>query len=319
MTYSELDRQARAVAGALQARKAQGERVVLMFPPGPAYVVVFLGCLYAGAVAVPVYPPSTASSKTWPRLRAILLDSRAALALTTSEILPLARSLLGEVPELSGLRLEVLEESAGASLDVWEEVPLSNETLALLQYTSGSTGNPKGVAITHGNLLHNSELIRRSFDHTRDDRGVIWLPPYHDMGLIGGILQPLYVGFPVYLMSASSFIRRPARWLETISAVRGTISGGPDFAYELCARSLTPEQCQRLDLSSWRVAFTGAEPVRARSGSAERASPPAIGTVRRKPPPRFRRVLRATRAARPSFAPVISAFCAMERCSSPGD
>ena len=137
------------------------------------------------------------------------------------------------------------------------------DTLAFLQYTSGSTGTPKGVVLNHANLVHNSALIAHSFEHTRSGTGVFWLPSYHDMGLIGGILQPLYVGRPNVLMSPMSFLQKPYRWLSAITRFRGTTSGGPNFAYDLCVRKITPEQRKTLDLSSWRVAFNGAEPVRA--------------------------------------------------------
>lgn len=140
---------------------------------------------------------------------------------------------------------------------------MSGDTLAFLQYTSGSTGTPKGVMLTHSNLLHNSALIHRCFEHTPHSQGVIWLPPYHDMGLIGGILQPLYGGFPVTLMSPLVFLQRPFVWLQTISQTRATTSGVPNFAYDFCVRKITPEQRAILDLSSWEVAFCGAEPVRA--------------------------------------------------------
>jgi acyl-CoA synthetase (AMP-forming)/AMP-acid ligase II len=133
----------------------------------------------------------------------------------------------------------------------------------MIQYTSGSTGAPNGVMLSHGNLLHNLEQIRLRFEHTEHSHGLIWLPPYHDMGLIGGILQPLYAGFPVTLMSPMHFLQQPLRWLQAISLFQATTSGGPNFAYELCVERIEPEECEGLDLSTWSVAFTGAEPVRA--------------------------------------------------------
>lgn len=145
----------------------------------------------------------------------------------------------------------------------WLEPNINEETLAFLQYTSGSTATPKGVIITHQNLLHNSSLIHQCFGHSAQSKGVIWLPPYHDMGLIGGILQPLYGGFPVILMSPLMFLQSPVRWLQAISRYQGTTSGGPNFAYDLCVRKIKPEQIQTLDLSSWEVAFNGAEPISA--------------------------------------------------------
>ncbi|WP_153009579.1 AMP-binding protein, partial [Mastigocoleus testarum] len=145
----------------------------------------------------------------------------------------------------------------------WREPITNSHTLAVFQYTSGSTGKPKGVMLTHGNLLHNSALIHQCFGHSKDSQGVIWLPPYHDMGLIGGIIQPLYGGFPVTLMSPVDFLQKPYRWLQAISRYKATTSGGPNFAYDLCMHKITEEQRATLDLSSWEVAFNGAEPIRA--------------------------------------------------------
>ena len=139
---------------------------------------------------------------------------------------------------------------------------IHRDTLAFLQYTSGSTGNPKGVMVSHGNLLHNSALINQSFGHSPQSKGMIWLPPYHDMGLIGGVIQPLYSGFPVVLMAPVMFVQKPLRWLSAISRYKATTSGGPNFAYEACLQKITAEQRANLDLSSWEVAFCGAEPIR---------------------------------------------------------
>jgi acyl-CoA synthetase (AMP-forming)/AMP-acid ligase II len=147
----------------------------------------------------------------------------------------------------------------------WQEPKINSQSLAFLQYTSGSTGTPKGVMVSHGNLVHNSTLIHQLFGHNPQSRGVIWLPAYHDMGLIGGLLQPIYGGFPSFLMSPVSFLQKPLRWLEAISRYRATTSGGPDSAYDLVYRQVTPEQLTSLDLSSWEVAFTGAEPIRAQT------------------------------------------------------
>ncbi len=142
-------------------------------------------------------------------------------------------------------------------------VYLRRDVLAFLQYTSGSTGTPKGVMVSHGNLLHNLALINKFLQHTPDTKYVIWLPPYHDMGLIGGVLQPIYGGYPVTLMSPDTFLMNPFLWLKAISDYQGTTSGGPNFAYDLCVNKITPEQRTQLDLSSWDVAFNGSEPVRA--------------------------------------------------------
>jgi amino acid adenylation domain-containing protein len=244
----------------LQRLDAAGERVLLLYPPGLEYIVAFFGCLYAGAVAVPAYPPQL--NRPAPRIQSIVADAQATIALTTAHILGNMEQRFAHAPDLAALRWLTIDESADGLDQSRQLRQVTTDTLAFLQYTSGSTSTPKGVMLTHGNLLHNLSLIQSCFGHSADSRGVIWLPPYHDMGLIGGILQPLYAGFSVTLMAPVTFLQRPYRWLQAISQLRGTTSGGPNFAYELCTRKVTPEQRATLDLSSWSVAFTGAEPIR---------------------------------------------------------
>ncbi|HZI14401.1 MAG TPA: fatty acyl-AMP ligase, partial [Myxococcus sp.] len=264
LTYAELDRRARAIGGFLQERGARGERVLLLYAPGLDYVSAFMGCLYAGAVAVPAYPPDPMRvARTLPRLEAVIQDARARFALTTGFIQSVAESLGEQSAALAGLTWIATDTVEDSAADGWKDPGVARESLAFLQYTSGSTGTPKGVMLGHGNLLHNSLAIHRCFEHTEASRGVIWLPPYHDMGLIGGVLQPLCGGFPVVLLSPLDFLKRPARWLEAISRYKATTSGGPNFAFDLCVRKTTPEQREALDLSTWDVAFNGAEPVRA--------------------------------------------------------
>ncbi|AKT41199.1 MupA/Atu3671 family FMN-dependent luciferase-like monooxygenase [Chondromyces crocatus] len=262
-TYAELDRKARAIASALQQLDAVGQRVLLLYPPGLDYVAAFFGCLYANTIAVPAYPPSMARlERTLPRLRAIAVDAQATVVLTTAALLSIAEGLAAHDPAFGRMRWVATDSLVEGMEDAWKDPQSSRDTLAFLQYTSGSTTTPKGVMLTHGNLLYNLELIAEGFGHGPGSVGVIWLPPYHDMGLIGGILQPIFMGFPVTLMSPVAFLQRPARWLQAISRYRATTSGGPNFAYDLCVRRIAPEQRATLDLGSWEVAFTGAEPVR---------------------------------------------------------
>ena len=263
ITYAELDCQARAIA-TLLSPAALGQRVLLLYPPGLDYIAAFFGCLYAGAIAVPAYPPTSARmDRTLPRrLRAIVQDAQPLVALTNTAILPLGEALAAQDPAMGAVRWLPTDTLDDDLADRWTAPDVSGATLAFLQYTSGSTATPKGVMLTHGNLLHNLLLIKESIQANEHSQGVIWLPPYHDMGLIGGILQPMYSGFPVTLMSPLSFLQRPMRWLEAISRYRGTIGAGPNFAYDLCARKATPEQIAALDLSSWTVALNGAEPIR---------------------------------------------------------
>ncbi|HEV8581878.1 MAG TPA: amino acid adenylation domain-containing protein [Thermoanaerobaculia bacterium] len=258
LTYGELDLQARAIAARLQALDAAGERVLLLYPPGLPYAAAFFGCLYAGVAAVPVYPPRP--NRPDPRVRSILTDARARVVLTTSAILPAAERPLGGEPGIQWLATDGLDFEAAAD---WREPVLSPGDLAFLQYTSGSTAAPKGVMVSHGNLVHNERLIERAFGVTADSVVVGWLPLYHDMGLIGNLLQPLWAGCPCVLMSPVDFLQRPRRWLAALSRYGGTVSGGPNFAYDLCARRVTGADLEGLDLSRWQVAFNGAEPVRA--------------------------------------------------------
>ncbi|HEX5717148.1 MAG TPA: amino acid adenylation domain-containing protein [Thermoanaerobaculia bacterium] len=250
LTYAEVDRKARSIAAELQRRGAQGERVLLLFPPGLDFVTAFLGCLYAGAVAVPAYPPSPGRGTG--RLRSLQEDAKPRLALTTPSLLPRVEREVEGAVALEGL----LPED-------WRPPGVGPDSLAFLQYTSGSTSTPKGVRVTHGNLIANERAIQRAFGQSEESVVVGWLPLYHDMGLIGNVLQPLWCGATCVLMSPLSFLQRPRRWLEAIDRFRGTTSGGPDFAYSLCVRKIPPAEREGLDLSSWRVAFNGAEPVRA--------------------------------------------------------
>lgn len=265
LTFGGLDRAARAIAARLQGAAAAptGERALLLYPPGLSFVTSFFGCLYAGVVAVPAYPPDPGRlDRALPRLLAIAKDSGARFVLTTEAIRATAASLATLPPELAQLEWLATDALSDDAASVFTPVPLGPGAVAFLQYTSGSTGDPKGVRITHGNLLHNTRVIQQGFGHDADLRGVIWLPAYHDMGLIGGVLQPAALGAEVTLMSSLDFLRRPARWLQAVSRFRGTTSGGPDFAYRLCVQKVTDAELSQLDLSSWKVAFSGAEPVR---------------------------------------------------------
>ncbi|NMX93913.1 MULTISPECIES: non-ribosomal peptide synthetase [unclassified Pseudomonas] len=258
LSYRDLDLRARTIAAALQASAGRGERAVLLFPSGPDYVAAFFGCLYAGVIAVPAYPPESTRRHHQERLLSIIADAEPRLLLTSSGL----RDALGQIQEAPPLLCvdELHSESAAG----WVAPNLQDDDIAFLQYTSGSTALPKGVQVTHGNLVANELLIRRGFgiDLNPDDVIVSWLPLYHDMGLIGGLLQPIFSGVPCVLMSPAYFLGRPLRWLEAISQYRGTISGGPDFAYRLCSERVSDSALERLDLSHWRVAYSGSEPIR---------------------------------------------------------
>ncbi|MFK8329978.1 non-ribosomal peptide synthetase [Pseudomonas sp. BJa5] len=263
LTYQDLDLRARTIAAALQARTSFGDRAILLFPSGPDYVAAFFGCLYAGVIAVPAYPPESSRRHHQERLLSIIDDAEPRLLLTTSALhdsLQALEVLAGEAaPQL--LAVDRLDAELSGH---WQAPELQPDDIAFLQYTSGSTALPKGVQVSHGNLVANEVLIRHGFgiDLNPDDVIVSWLPLYHDMGLIGGLLQPIFSGVPCVLMAPAYFLARPQRWLQAISDHGGTISGGPDFAYRLCSERVSSAALASLDLSRWRVAYSGSEPIR---------------------------------------------------------
>ena len=263
ITYHRLDLAARSVAALLEKHSAVGDRILLLFPPGLNFIVALCACFYSGRVAVPAYPPRL--NRGADRLTGIIQDASPAVALTSSEVKTKALHRFANDRAFQELAVVTIDSASADASQEWEPVRLDPAMLAVLQYTSGSTSIPKGVQVTHANLMHNEELIQKAFGQTQHDLVVGWLPVYHDMGLIGNVLQPLYCGAESILMPPTSFLQNPARWLAVISRYRATTSGGPNFAYELCCNRITAEQKANLDLSSWRVAFSGAEPVRAQS------------------------------------------------------
>ncbi|WP_373558719.1 fatty acyl-AMP ligase [Streptomyces sp. WZ.A104] len=262
ITYGELDERARAVAAAvLAADRGRTGPALLLFAPGLDYLAGLFGCFYAGVPAVPAFPPDASRlSRTLPRLAAIIEDAGADVVLTTSDLAALmadwlATAVDGHVPQV--ITTDAPAEDGGP-------VPaVRPDGLALLQYTSGSTALPRGVMLSHTRLLANCQEIARAFGMHPGSSGGLWLPPYHDMGLIGGILAPLAAGIPVTLMSPVTFLRRPTAWLRMVSRYGATITGAPNFAYDLCVRRATDAEVAELDLSGVEVAFTGAEQVRA--------------------------------------------------------
>jgi FkbH-like protein len=260
LTLAELDRRARAIASRIQDAGGAGKPVLLLYPPGLAYIEAFFGSLYAGAIAVPSYLPR--SNPTLGRLKAIVEDSQSTIALTTSKASSGAESVLAEA-RLASIEWLTTDDLPAGLGERWRQPETDPHAPALIQYTSGSTTTPKGVVISHSNLLHNQRTIKQKFEQTSESIIVSWLPLYHDMGLIGNVIQPLYVGAQCILMPPAVFLRRPYKWLQAITRFRATTSGGPNFAYDLCVRRVSPEMRKTLDLSSWNVAFNGAEPVRA--------------------------------------------------------
>jgi len=264
LNYFELDQQAKAIGASLQSTRVKGERALLLYQQGLEFVAAFYGCLYAGMIPVPTPPilNQKRSNQTLSRLQVIANDAQPTSVLTTSAILSKAKPLFDHVPALKAALWIATDLIPVVMAETWRDPDVRGDDLALLQYTSGSTASPKGVMVSHGNLLHNSAYINEGFQHTPESISLTWLPHFHDMGLIDGIIQPLYMGFPCYLMPATSFLQNPFRWLKAISRYRVTHSGGPNFAYDLCVRKINAEKRASLDLSSWSVAYDGAEPVR---------------------------------------------------------
>ena len=233
-TYQELQQRVRAVAAELTRQGQRGKPVLLMFAADACldFVAGFFGCLAAGAIATPAFPPRR--NRKASRIEAIVKDARATHSLVSSDV----ASRMREAGQDKDLQLQLIDVGGidSAAAEDWRKLPLSPENLAVLQYTSGSTGAPKGVMLSHANLMHNVAMIAYGFQPTEDGLGVSWLPTYHDMGLVGGVLKPLFVGRPCALMSPLSFLSRPVRWLSAISDFKATISGGPNFAYQLCTR-----------------------------------------------------------------------------------
>jgi len=263
ITYKGLDLRARSIGATLQNYTSKNDRVVLLLPSGLEFIASFLGCLYAKVIAIPLPPPHPARlKKTLAATLRVIEDASPSVALLNSELLESLNSQSEIKRLLSRLTLIPIDQQDKMEKpDQWIKPETAPDEVAFLQFTSGSTLFPRGVMISHGNLISNLNLIEKSFGQTSNSRTVIWLPPYHDMGLIGGILQPLYTGNIVTLMPHLMFLQRPIRWLQAISRFRATTSGGPNFAYDLCLSKIKPDQCEGLDLSTWEVAFNGAEPI----------------------------------------------------------
>ena len=262
LTFADLMRRAVEVASTLHSSKP-GDRALVLCPPGLDYVTALFGCFYAGVVAVPAYPPTTPGVDE--RLRLLFEDSRPGVVLTTELLAPMCEAAgIARLAEDTGAATVIVDRVEVPNGELQAPRRCSPRDLALLQYTSGSTGAPRGVMLSHNNIIANVNAILSHTDTDRtgrSDRGVFWLPPYHDMGLIGGIFTPIVLGTETTLMSPLSFLADPVLWLEAITHYRGTFSAAPDFAYGLCARKAEDSRIADLDLESWRIAINGAEPV----------------------------------------------------------
>lgn len=260
ISYKQLCLNAKSIAASLKALVPQGSRALLLYPQGLDFISAFLGCLYAGIIAVPVYPPK--SNQKMARLESIIKDSSPHILLTTSFLLENIKNKLTDVLDLFDIQWLTTDSVNISEASNWILPNISNDSLALLQYTSGSTGVPKGVMISHENIIYNSSYIQEAGNITQRDISVSWLPIFHDMGLIFGVIQPLYTGFLGVIMPPESFLQKPVLWLEAITKYHGTISGGPNFGYNLCTQKVSIEEYQSLDLHGWRIAYSGSEPIR---------------------------------------------------------
>ncbi len=261
MSYKELDGRARAIASRIMEQAQPGDRALLLYSPGLEFLPAFFGCLYARIIAVPAYPPHR--NRNLLRLLAIIRDAQPKLILTTSGLVAKIRAAMDESDEFRGIHLLATDEVPQECAQEYERPVVDRDTVAFLQYTSGSTNNPKGVMLTHENLLHNAAAVYHAVEQSPNDSYVSWLPVFHDMGFMAGVLQPLYAGSPCMQMSPAAFLENPARWLKAISRYKATTSGGPNFAYDLCVNKIPEAERAQLDLNSWTVAFNGAEPIRA--------------------------------------------------------
>jgi acyl-CoA synthetase (AMP-forming)/AMP-acid ligase II/acyl carrier protein len=261
ITFGALDERVRSLAAALQREGCRGERVLLLIPHGLDYIVSFLASLYASAIPVPAYPPDVDRlHRSLPRLRSLVIDASPKIVLATPDVVTKRAAIASSLPMLTYAKW--LTAHVGLPPEDWCDDGRSLDGIAFLQYTSGSTSDAKGVMVTHANLLANSKNMGRRLRFREDSVMVSWLPMFHDMGLILGVLHSIYNGHPSYLMSPLTFLQRPLRWLEAVSKQRGTISGAPNFAYDLCVQATSEEERARLDLRSWDVAYSGAEPIR---------------------------------------------------------
>ncbi|MEO7271013.1 MAG: AMP-binding protein, partial [Vicinamibacterales bacterium] len=271
-TFGQLDRRARSIGAHLQQRGLSGEPVALSYPSELEFVAAFCGCLYAGAIAVPTTLPK--SHGVDERMAMIVADSGARAVLTSRRYLGAIERRLAEA---SSAATAIGTDALSDRSPEWAPVEWRGEQLALLQYTSGSTRSPSGVMIRHRNLAANLECLHQVWRTHRDSVSVSWLPLFHDMGLIAGVLQPLWVGYATFLMAPATFVQSPLRWLRAFSRYGGTIGGGPNFAYEACVEAAQAAPPTDLDLSRWELAWNGAEPIRATTLDAFRATFSAYG------------------------------------------
>ncbi|OBP16337.1 hypothetical protein A5320_02700 [Rheinheimera sp. SA_1] len=260
LSFAELDEASQRFATVVRQEGLAGQNVLLLLSDNELFIRAFYGCSYGHAVPVPAAPPQKRPEQ-FERINSILQQGGIRHILTTAAVAEKLALFAPDFAAIAQAKIFDVQSFSQNQHNDWQRPDFRADDLAFLQFSSGSTGTPKGVQVTQQNLLHNSEVIKNAFGHHRETQGLGWLPAYHDMGLIGCILQPMYAGFTVALMSPTHFVKSPFRWLQEITARRVNTTGGPSFAYRLCLDRITPEQKAELDLSSWDLAFNGAEPV----------------------------------------------------------
>ncbi|MBZ0257103.1 fatty acyl-AMP ligase, partial [bacterium] len=260
ITYFELSQRAKQIASEISSYAIPGDHALMLYPSGLEFIEAFFGCLYAGIIAVPAYPPKP--NKSIRRMQAIVNDADIKLVLTNEASYSRIMKGLDHIPECKTIPCISSDAQKQNNNHLWENPGIHESTTAFLQYTSGSTGDPRGVVITHKNLLCNSEILRQAFSVTTNSIGASWLPSFHDMGLIEGILQPIYTNYPNYLVPPVVFVQDPFTWLKTISDHRATHTGAPNFGFDHCVNVITDEQIEQLDLTCLENIYCGAEPVR---------------------------------------------------------
>ncbi len=263
LTYGELDSKARAIAETIQFQASPGVRALLLYSSSEEFLPAFFGCLYAGVIAVPCpMLEGIGLKQILSRVNAISNDSHPSLLLTTSSCYSGLEERNREIAKLQTLKRIETNQVSQKLAGIWQQPTVNNTNLAYLQYTSGSTSQPKGVCISHNNLMQNLVALHQALGYTTDSIACTWVPYSHDLGLVKGLLEPLYAGIPCYVMSPISFMKRPMRWLQTISHYQVTHSEAPNFAYDYCVSQTTAEQRAKLNLRNWLRAGIGAEPIR---------------------------------------------------------
>lgn len=260
ITYAELDKAAVLISHRLLEMNMKGERALMLFPPGLEFVKALFGCFYAGVIAVPAYPPR--KNRSLERIKILVVDSGSRLVISIADISQATERSFSDLEELQTMQWLVTDDLKTDLHPGTRPLPPLPDDIALLQYTSGSTGTPKGVMVTQRNIVRNADFIRQSFSLSRKSVSITWLPNFHDMGLIDGVCDPVYVGYPGILIPPVTFIQRPFRWLKAITKYKGTHSGAPNFAFDHCVDGISEEEKQQLDLSSLRTLYCGAEPIR---------------------------------------------------------